>query len=199
MRRADLLLMALLGGSATAGWVDENGASLPDSEDRKAVGDFGAQLVFVADEQALFKQWAIPSAIVDLDTVDGVAVNQSISAFVVFSGCEPTAKGLCDVSMQLRIIRPDGEISYETPAMEVWQDKPPPPERALQLSARYLKFALEPHDQRGRYTIQARVRDGNTGAVLSLQKAFVASDAQSPEKPNLASQGTLPDRPAQSP
>ena len=199
MRLIVLTILALLHGYANAGWIDKQGASLPDAEDRKAVGDFGAQLIFTADEQALFKKWATPSETVDLNTVESVAINQPISAFIVFSGCKPTAKGKCNVSMRFRVIQPDGKVYSETPSMEVWQNKPAPRARGLELSVQYLKIVVEPHEQRGRYTIQAQVCDDNTGAVLSLQKTFSAIDAQPPERHNPAVQGTLRDNAAQRP
>ncbi|HJU70866.1 MAG TPA: hypothetical protein VJ603_03395 [Paucimonas sp.] len=199
MKLIALAVLALFFGYANAGWIDKQGVPLPDAEDRKAAGDFGAQLIFTADEQALFKKWATPSETVDLNTVESVAINQPISAFIVFSGCKPTAKGMCNVSMRFRVIQPDGKVYSETPAMEVWQNKPVPRARALELSVQYLKIVVEPHEQRGRYTIQAQVRDDNTGAVLSLQKAFTAVDAPSPKKHNPAVQGTLRDKTAQRP
>jgi hypothetical protein len=194
MKLIVLTVIALLCSHANAGWINKQGEKLPDAEDRKAVGDFGAQLIFTSDEQALFKKWATPSETVDLNTVESVAINQPISAFIVFSGCKPTAKGLCNVSMRFRVLQPDGKVYSETPAMEVWQNKPAPRARALELSVQYLKIVVEPHEQRGRYTIQAQVRDDNTGGVLSLQKTFTAIDAQPPERHNPAGQGTLRDR-----
>jgi hypothetical protein len=199
MKRTVPVLLLLFSSYANAEWINEQGASLPDSEDRKAVGDFSAQLVFVPDEQALFRQWAAASETVDLTIVESVAVNQPISAFVIFSGCQPTATGQCNVSMRFRVIQPDGKTYYESPAMEVWQDKPAPPARALQLSARYLKFVVEPDDQQGRYTIQAQVQDDNTGAVLALEKAFSATDGQSSEPHHPKAQWTADDRSARRP
>jgi hypothetical protein len=199
MRRTALVLLALFSSCLSAEWVNEQGDSVTDSDDRKAVGDFGAQLVFVADEQALFKQWATPSATIDLNTVESVTVDQPINAFVIFSGCKATPKGVCDVSMTLRVIQPDGKISYETPALEVWQDKPAPPTGVLQLSARFLKFVAEPQDQRGRYIIQAQVRDDNSGAVISLEKAFGVTDAKSSDRRSFVVQGALRDQSAQRP
>ncbi len=198
MKMIFLTIIALLCGRANAEWMDKQGAKLPDAEDRKAVGDFGAQMIFTTDEQALFKKWATPSETVDLNTVERVTINQPISAFIIFGGCRPTAKGLCDVSMRFRVLQPDGKVYSETPTMEVWHDKPAPRARMLELSVEYLKIVVEPHEQRGRYTIQAQVRDDNTGAVLSLQKSFNAVD-QLPERHNPAVQGTLRDEAAQRP
>lgn len=199
MKLIVLTVIALLCGHAHAGWINKHGEKLPDAEDRKAVGDFGAQLIFTSDEQALFKKWATPSETVNLDTVESVTINQPISALIVFSGCKPTAKGQCNVSMRFRVLQPDGKVYSETPTMEVWQNKPAPRARSLELSVQYLKIVVEPHEQRGRYTIQAQVRDDNTGAVLSLQKTFTAIDAQSPERHNPAVQETLRDKAAQRP
>jgi len=193
------VFLVALCSNANAGWINKQGVSLPDSEDRKAIGDFGAQLVLVTDDQALFKTWATPSETVNLNTVESVTINQPISAFVIFSGCKATAKGQCSVSMRFRVIQPDGKIYSETPAMEVWHDKPAPRARGLELSVQYLKIIVEPHEQRGRYTIQAQVRDDNSGAVLSLQKVFSATDAESSERHNPAVQGTLRDKAAQRP
>jgi len=181
MRMIALMLIAVLCNSANAGWINKQGTTLPDSEDRKAIGDFGSQLIFVNDELALFETWSKPSETVDVKTVDSVTINQPISAFVIFSGCKPTTKGQCNVSMRFRVIQPDGKIYSETPAMEVWQNKPAPRNHALELSVQYLKIIVEPHEQRGRYTIQTQVRDDNTGVVLFLQKTFTASDMQSPK------------------
>ncbi|NTV95991.1 MAG: hypothetical protein HGA75_11345 [Thiobacillus sp.] len=192
------LLFCILSGTAHAGWIDKQGNSLPDSDDRKSAGAFGAQLIFTANEQALFKKWATPSETVDADTVESVGINQPISAFVIFSGCKPDATNHCKVSMRFRVIQPDGKIYSETPTMEVWHDKPAPPGRSLELSVQYLKVVVEPHELRGRYTVQTQVRDDNTDTVLFLQKAFTAVDSLA-KKHNPTLQGTLRDKAAQRP
>jgi hypothetical protein len=183
---------------AHAEWIDKQGNPLPDSDDRKSVGTFGAQLIFTVDEQALFRKWATPSETVDVDTVESVNINQPINAFVIFSGCKPDAANLCKVSMRFRVIQPDGKVYSETPTMEVWQDKPAPPGRSLQLSVQYLKVVVEPHEQRGRYTVQTQVRDDNTGAILYLQKSFCGVDSPA-KKHNSSFQGTLSDEASQCP
>lgn len=184
MRLIVLFLVFLLSGYAHAGWTDRQGKPLPDAEDRKANGDFGAQLIFTTDEQGLFKKWATPSEGVNINTVDSVEINQPISAFVIFSSCKASSSGNCNVSMRFRVIQPDGKVYSETPEMEVWQDKPAPPGRSLELSVQYLKVRVEPHEQRGRYTVQTQIRDNNTGTVLLLQKSFAAMEPQASKKHN---------------
>lgn len=98
--------------------------------------------------------------------------------------------------MRFRIIQPDGKVYSETPTMEVWHNKPAPPSRTLELSVQYLKVIVEPHEQEGRYLVQAQVRDDNTDQVLFLQKAFKAVSASVQDKHNNAVQRTGPDGPS---
>ncbi len=159
---------------AYAGWINMQGEALPDTENRKAIGDFGAQLILVRDEKELFKRWATPTEIVNVKTIDSVKVNGFINAFVVFSGCKPDAKGNCNVSMRFRVIQPDGKVYADTPPMEVWENRPAPQGKTLELSVQYLKVHIEPKDQVGSYMIYTQVRDNNTGTVLQLQSPFTA-------------------------
>ena len=60
--------------------------------------------------------------------------------------------------------------------MEVWHAKMPPPNRSLQLSVDYLKVIVEPHEQRGKYVVDAEVWDNNAGSTVRLQKVFTAAN-----------------------
>jgi hypothetical protein len=174
VRKMLLIAILLAPPIVVAGWINKQGEPLPDSDSRKAVGKFGAQLIFVGDENELFKRWATPSKTVDVKTVDSVRVNQSINAFVVFSGCTSDASGNCSVAMRFRVLRPDGSVYAETPPMEVWHNKPAPPGRSLELSAQYLKVVIEPTDPLGMYLVQTQVKDYNSGRVLQLSSPFAA-------------------------
>jgi hypothetical protein len=105
-----------------------------------------------------------------------VRINEPIYAFVVFSGCKPSVGGKCNVSTSFRVLRPDGKVYADTPSMQVWQDKQAPPGRALALSVQYLRVRIEPHEQRGRYTVEVQVRDENSGKIIALKKRFGAAD-----------------------
>jgi hypothetical protein len=78
------------------------GNALADTEDRKSIGSFGAEIVFTTDAEALEKRWGTPSETVNIDSVEDVRVNEPIYAFVVFSGCKPRVAGKCNVSMSFR-------------------------------------------------------------------------------------------------
>jgi len=139
-------------------------------------GAFSAQLILVRDAQQLLAQWSgTRRETLDVGTVQSVAVGGQANAFVVFGGCAPDASGRCDVTMRLRVQRPDGKPQATTPPLEVWQYKAPPPPRALQLSVQYLKIEVEPSDPAGRYVVAADVKDHVSGASLQLATAFTAT------------------------
>jgi hypothetical protein len=196
MKLITLLLACLLTSYAQAGWIDKQGKPLPEAEDRKANGDLGAQLIFTINEDALLKNWATPSDSVYFETVEKVEINQAVSAFVIFFGCKANSSGNCNVSMRFRVLQPDGKVYSETPAMEVWRDKPAPTGRSLGLSVEYLKVVVEPHEQRGHYTVMAQVRDHNADTVLTLKKIFTAGDAPSKAKHKPSIGRTLSGEPA---
>lgn len=155
-------------------WINKSGESLPNSESRKAVGDFGAHMIFVADDQKMFQLWGTPSETVNVATIDKVAVNDQVNAFIVFSGCKPSKSAACDVSVRFRVYQPNGKVYASTPPMEVWQGKPPPPGNSLELSVQYLKIVIEPSDLLGKYIIVAQIKDNVSGATMDLSAPFMA-------------------------
>jgi hypothetical protein len=160
-----------------AAWIDKSGNALSDSASRKTIGDFSGQMIFVRNAKLLFEQWSTPSETVDVRTTESVEVNGAINAFVVFSGCKRDEVGNCSVGMRFRVLQPDGGVYAESPVMEVWDQKPAPGGRSLELSVQYLKVVIEPKDQLGTYTIQSQVRDNNSGMVLQLSGPFNAVPA----------------------
>jgi hypothetical protein len=168
-----LLLLPL---TASAGWISRSGQAMPDTDASKSVGTFAAQMVLVADERELLKNWRTPSESVDVHTIDKVATNGLINAFVVFGGCKADTDGNCRVVMRFRVLKPDGGVYAETPEMEVWTDKPAPPGHSIELSVDYLKIRIEPTDQVGRYIIQTQVKDENAATEIQLKSPFVASN-----------------------
>ena len=176
LRRAIRVLAVMaLAAAALGARGDEAGRAAADGESRQSVGDFSAQLILVADDAHALKVWEKPQETLTVGMVRSVAVGAQANAFVVFRGCTPDASGQCDVTMRLRVLQPDGKVYVATPPMEVWQYKPPPPVRLLQLSAQYLKIVVEPQDPPGRYVVSASVKDHVSGASLQLGTVFEAT------------------------
>jgi hypothetical protein len=161
--------------AAHADWINKSGERLPDSEDRKSLGSFGAQLILVSDDQKMFKVWNTPGETINVSTVRAVSIGGQANAFVVFSGCTPGKAGQCDVTVQFRVYQPNGKVYASTQPMEVWQRKSPPPARMLELSIQYLKVVIEPQDLLGKYVVSASVKDNVSGASLQLSSAFTAT------------------------
>lgn len=174
-----LAVCVLLPIAAWAGWISKSGEPLPDTDSRKAVGDFGVQLLLVRDEKALIKNWNTPSETVEMTPTDTVEVNGAIHAFIVFSGCARDKEGRCSVAVRFKVTKPDGSVYGETPPMEVWYLKPAPRGHFLELSADYLKIVIEPKDPVGRYRIEAQVRDNNSRVVIPLSTSFSVTDGAS--------------------
>lgn len=180
MRNFIVLLVLTLSLSSHAGWINKSGEALPETESRKAAGDCGAHMVLVADDQQMFKVWGTASETVNVQTIDTVAVNGQVNAFIVFSGCKANSSGLCDVTVQFRVYQPNGKVYAGTPPMEVWQRKCPPPGKSLELSVQYLKVVIEPSDLLGTYVVSANVKDNISGALLQLSAPFSAKSKPVP-------------------
>lgn len=170
-----VLAVAAAAFCAKADWINKSGERLPDSESRKSAGNFGAQLILVRDDQQMFKIWNTPAETVNVSTIESVSVGSQANAFIVFSGCMPNKSGRCNVTMQFRVYQPNGKVYASTPPMEVWEDKPAPPARSLELSTQYLKVVIEPQDLLGKYTVSANVKDNVSGTLLQLSSAFTAT------------------------
>ncbi|MEW8660458.1 MAG: hypothetical protein AB2603_19270 [Candidatus Thiodiazotropha endolucinida] len=172
-----LSLLILLSSVAKAEWVDKQGNPIPDSDNMKSVGDLIAQLVITDNEAQVLENWGTPSQSVYFPTADKIERNKIITAFVVFGGCAIDANGNCDLGMQITVYQPDGKVYSKLPVMEVWSGKPVPPNRSLGLSVEYMRVIIEPGEQLGKYKIDTKVIDKNSGKSMMLTSYFTAVEA----------------------
>ncbi|MEN8207251.1 MAG: hypothetical protein ABFS24_14775 [Pseudomonadota bacterium] len=176
-----LVMGMLLPAFSKAGWVDKQGNQVPDSDHMRSVGDLVAQLVITDNESQVLKNWGTPSESVYFPTADKIERNKVITAFVVFGGCAVDAKGNCDLRMQITVYKPDGSIYSKLPVMEVWSDKPVPPNRSLGLSAEYMRVIIEPEDPLGKYQVDTKIMDKVSGDNMLLKSSFTAVESQNTE------------------
>ena len=165
-----------------SGWQDMEGNHLPDRPDRKAIGDFGAHLIFTDKEEETFRRWNIPSRVVDLDTTDKIKRNELLTVLVIFSGCKADENGNCKVIANYKVLQPDGAVYADLPPMEVWFDKPVPKNKSLEMSAQYLRIRIEPHEPLGKYTVHADVTDMISKCTLKLTSHFTAIEGEKHNK-----------------
>ena len=160
--------------TAQSEWADKEGNIIPDSENMKSAGDLIAQLIITDDEAQVLKNWETPSESVYFPATETIERNKLITAFIVFGGCAVDLNGNCDLRMQITVYQPDGSIYSKLPTMEVWSNKPVPPNRTLGLSADYMRVMIENGEQLGRYKVNTKVTDKVSNTCLSLSSSFTA-------------------------
>ncbi len=140
-----------------------------NTDNIKAINNFGAQLYLVGDE-TFFQDWRKP----EIPTITPVSLtvrNQPLYTAVIFYGPARDDKGLCNVSYDITVKRPDGSLFAERKSMIGWQNLAPD-ERQLMLGRNYLNIDLAPTDPSGIYTVEVLVHD-NVGRVdLPLKQTF---------------------------
>ena len=140
-----------------------------NTDNIKAVGNFGAQL-YVTDDAAFYQNWKKP----ETPTITPLQLalrTQPVYTVIIFYGPGRDAKGLCNVSYDLTVHRPDGSVLVENKSMVGWQNLAPD-ERELQLGRNYLTINLAPGDPSGLYTVDAVIHD-NIGRVdFPLKQSF---------------------------
>lgn len=181
MRNINGVLIALvfsLPALANSGWIDKQGNAVPDSDHMKSSKDFIAQLVLTDNEAEALKNWNTPSESVYFPTTDKIEKSKIITAFIVFGGCAVDKKGNCDLRMQITVYQPDGSVYSKLPIMEVWSGKPVPPNRSLGLSADYMRVIIENDEPLGKYRIETKVMDMNSGSNMLLSSSFTAVETK---------------------
>jgi len=166
MKRYLAFLIAFIPLSAQSGWTDATGKPIPDSDSMRSAGDLGVQIVLTADETLFRQTWNSSKTPPNLSTTKTVRLGGSVSALLIFHGCSPNARGVCDVVSEFILEGPDGA---KTPAGggPVWSGKPMQ-QRLLQLGQASMSVGFEKSDPVGDYKVIANVKDKVAGRSLSV-------------------------------
>jgi hypothetical protein len=174
LRSGTLLALFLASPVAVHGQWREGGEVVPDTAWSKHQHRFGAMLLLSAQPEIFLEAWAQPTEGVPIQTADTVPRGVPVVAFVLFTGCEPDDQGLCNASVDITVLRPDGSVYSRFEDADLWKMKPAIAEGALELAADYVGVVIEPDDPLGRYTFRVTVRDLNAGITLDLEQHFTA-------------------------
>ena len=147
-----------------------NGKPVADSADHKSVNGFGGQLLVVENPQAFIKEWLKPET-PNIKVATEVKRGEIYGAFVLFAGCNPDAKGVCNAEVDYMLYKPDGSLYAERKREPLWKEQAPPAANT-QLSSAILGFRIEPKDPAGEYTVKARVSDLNAQISFELEAKF---------------------------
>jgi hypothetical protein len=157
--------------TASAQWL-MNDRPAGDLDWAKTKGDFRAALFLSNDLQAFYEDWHRTGDPVQLSVSREAHRGKPIEAVVIFSNCKADADGLCEATIDFRVLRPDGSVYGEFKEAELWLKKPPPVKDGLQIGVRTLGIRIEPTDPDGTYRVEALVRDKVRGAALPLFEIF---------------------------
>jgi len=127
-------------------WLDKDGNPVPETAWQKSSGRLGAMLFFTGDPEGLFERWLQPTTGVYLFETEKVSRGSSVLVTVVFSGCEPDDKGLCQLVASYRLTSADGRELRPSKASDLWLNKAPPRDGAQQLAAQGLMYSPEEAD-----------------------------------------------------
>jgi len=134
-------------------------------------GELAILQIATTEPERLMSDWEKPGADVRLVAQDKVKRGQPVVTFILFRGCRPDARGACNVTVDFTTTGPAGTYN-ETKAAEVWVGRPPPPSRAIQLSAGGLGLSFEAKDGIGPYRVMARITDHVAGITLQTEKTL---------------------------
>jgi hypothetical protein len=166
---AILFLVLLVTGSASGQWK-KDGERVEDTADHKSVNGFGGHLIIVENPSEFMEEWLkpqTPNITIATDVRRGVL----FGAFVLFAGCKPDARGLCNAEVDYTIYKPDGSLYAERKGQPLWKEEVPPPP-IIQLSRAILGFRMEKNDPAGEYKVKAKVSDLNADISFVLETKF---------------------------
>ena len=166
-----IFLFLVIPGGVWAEFMSPDGKTIADTEYRKSIENFGAQLVITNNEDLVPENWNAPINGIYIPTINRVQKGEIFTALIAFNGCSQTENGHCQLTYKLKVLRPDG-ITY----VDLPPDRPAAEENFSGLSVGYVRLVVEPYDQTGTYTFVADVKDHVSGKLLSLTNSIVVHD-----------------------
>ena len=174
LTRFFLILLFLHTSVANAGWVDEQGGAVADTDGMKSTGDFISRLIVTDQGDEAFKALSTPARGAAFQNSNTIKRNSPLTVAIAFAGCKANAKGNCYMLMQVTITQPDGEIYAKLPVTEMWFGKPRPGDGKLEVGSNVMQIVIENEDPLGKYRIDTKVMDKMSGKKLLLTSHFTA-------------------------
>lgn len=160
-------------GPSAKGWVTIDGESVPDTAFRKSHGAFCAELLLVSDPE-FFEKWDRPSHVFEFHSVDRVERRNSFVAIVAFANPTLDADGNPVLTLDMRIIKPDGAVKGGIQGERAWNGPAFSPDSRdrLELTTKYLLYRVEDDDPLGLYRVEATLTDTLSNASLNMTRAI---------------------------
>lgn len=166
LRAILLVLLAAVNVGAHAAWTSPSGTPMPDTEDMRSAGHFGAQLILTTEDAVVRKNWISTQGTPNLPTTSTLVPRQNLRALIIFHGCKANKFGYCNVLADYSLQSPDGTV---TPigTGPVWKG-PPGKMGYLRLSQVSVDVPFVSTSLAGKYTVRAVVRDTVANAIIPL-------------------------------
>lgn len=164
-----ILLLILCPSCSYSQWKEE-GKHVEDTAARKTVNGFGANLVLADRPKEFMQEWSKPEK-PELWSTSVAKRGEPLAAFILFAGCLPDDRGVCNTEVDFRVFKPDGSLWAERKGLELWK-KVAPPAANTQLSTANIIIRIQPNDSAGEYKVKASVRDLNRKVSFDLEEKF---------------------------
>jgi hypothetical protein len=167
-----VLLLIFLSILSNADWL-VNGKIVSDLENMKTNKNLAVQLWLTDKEDELLKNWNTPpSKGVVTPTTNKIKIYKTLTTYIIFNGCKTDSKGNCNLTMDITTYQPDGKLYGKNLNMEVWRNRPVPPNNSLGLSVDLLRFIMEPDEQMGIYKMDVIITDHFNDNRIKLSTSF---------------------------
>ena len=156
---------------AQAGWIQGKSPAKP-RDNMASAGDFATMQVATDKPEQLMQDWQRATPGVQVSSISQTHKNQPVVTFIIFTGCAPDRKGVCQVTADFNLIDPSGKVMNSSKAVPIWQGYPPPAKHALELSSSAYGYRFENKDPTGIYIIQATATDAVSGKSLQTRQSI---------------------------
>ena len=160
-------------GPSENGWRTTDGESVSDTAFRKSHGAFCAELLLISDPE-FFERWDRPSHVFEFHSVDRVERGSSFVAIVAFANPSLDAERNPTLTLDMRIIKPDGGVKGGMQGEDAWNGPPLPGDfrNRLELTTKYIMYRVEDDDPLGSYRVEATLTDDPSNTSLSMTRTI---------------------------
>jgi len=155
------------------GWM-QDGKPIPDSDNIKSMNGFGAQLWLINDP-SIFESWDKPET-PNLPITRTAIRNKPVFLIFLFINPGVDSSIRANVTADVTITSPDGNVYGDFKDIELWQRDYPYPKNTIQLAVGNLGINIEDDEQLGLYKVNAVIKDKNKKVILNLKTDFIAKE-----------------------
>ena len=173
-----------LAASQDLGWRDKDGNATPDTDSRKSANGFAGWVLTTSDPDWQSK-WNTPEHETPMfKGAETVRKGETIYTLIFISNPKPDAKGIVNVSCDIKVTRPNGTISIDEKNIDCLKGAMQGNPYNMRLAAPVIGFVGEPADPVGTWRVDVILRDVPRGATMDLHTSFELLDDAKAKAPS---------------